>query len=232
MDDPYPTSTSRVDLIILCPALFLPFSLALPTFNLSFTLLSEELSFKILHVSLSKLLVALSCLWQYDDIVLACDSVVFLWKWHRDTYPYTYFNLSLDWKNMSGMCMCYCLPNVKRLLSIEIVLSSGLLLLFSHSVMSTFCHPMDCSTPGFPVLHHLLELAIQSSHPLSSPSPPAFNLSQHQGLFQWVASGGQSIGASASVLPTNTQDWFSLGLTGLISFQYKGFSRVFSNTKV
>ena len=110
------------------------------------------------------------------------------------------------------------------------VLSSGLLLLFSHSVMSTFCHPMDCSTPGFPVLHHLLELAIQSSHPLSSPSPPAFNLSQHQGLFQWVASGGQSIGASASVLPTNTQDWFSLGLTGLISFQYKGFSRVFPNT--
>ena len=57
----------------------------------------------------------------------------------------------------------------------------------------TLCDPMDCSTPGFPVLHHLLELAqthvhwvgdtIQPSHPLSSPSPPAFNLSQHQGLF-------------------------------------------------
>ena len=57
---------------------------------------------------------------------------------------------------------------------------------------------MDYSTPGFPVLHHLLELAqshvnqvsdaIQPSHPLSSPSPPAFNLSQHQGLFQWVNS--------------------------------------------
>ena len=57
------------------------------------------------------------------------------------------------------------------------------------------CGPMDdCSTPGFPVHHHLLEFtqthvhrvrdAIQPSHPLSSPSPPAFNLSQHQGLFQ------------------------------------------------
>ena len=56
------------------------------------------------------------------------------------------------------------------------------------------CDPMDCSLPGFPVLHHLPELAqthvhwvgdaIRSSGPLSSPSPPAFNLSQHQGLFQ------------------------------------------------
>ena len=57
---------------------------------------------------------------------------------------------------------------------------------------------MDCSMPGFAVLHQLLELvqthshrvgdAIQPSHPLLSPSPPAFNLSQHQGLFQWVSS--------------------------------------------
>ena len=56
------------------------------------------------------------------------------------------------------------------------------------------CDPMDCSTPGFPVYHQLLELtqthvhcigdAIQPCHPLLSPSPPAFNLSQHQGLFQ------------------------------------------------
>ena len=57
---------------------------------------------------------------------------------------------------------------------------------------------MDCIVPGFPVLHYLLEFAqtrvhwvsdaIQPSHLLSSPSPPAFNLSQHQGLFQWVSS--------------------------------------------
>jgi len=60
----------------------------------------------------------------------------------------------------------------------------------------TLCHPMDCSTPGFPILHHLLEFAqtlifwvsdaIQPSHPPSPPSLPAFSLSQHQGLFQWV----------------------------------------------
>ena len=63
----------------------------------------------------------------------------------------------------------------------------------AHSCL-TLCNPMDCSTPGLPVHHQLPELtqthvhcvgdAIQPSHPLSSPSPPAFNLSQHQGLFQ------------------------------------------------
>ena len=72
---------------------------------------------------------------------------------------------------------------------------------FSHSVMSTLCDPIDCSTPGFPVYHQLPEFtqtpvhwvgdAIQPSHPLSSPSSPAFNLSQHQGLFKWVTSSHQ-----------------------------------------
>jgi len=80
---------------------------------------------------------------------------------------------------------------------------------------------------------------IHPSHPLSSPSPPAFNLSQHQGLFQWwksqlFASGGQSIGvsASASVLPMNIQGWFPLGRTGLISLLFEGLSRYFSNTTI
>ena len=60
------------------------------------------------------------------------------------------------------------------------------------------CDSMDCSMPGLPVHHQLPELAqthvhlisdaIQPSHPLSSPSPPVFNLSQHLGLFQWVSS--------------------------------------------
>ena len=69
---------------------------------------------------------------------------------------------------------------------------------FSCSVGPNLCDPMDCSTPGLPVHHQLPEFtqthvhwvgdAIQPSHPLSSPSPPAFNLSQHQGLFQWVSS--------------------------------------------
>ena len=65
----------------------------------------------------------------------------------------------------------------------------------------TLCNPMVCSMPGFPVLYYLLEFAqihvhwvsdaIQPSHLLLSPSPPAFNLSQHQGLFQWVGSSHQ-----------------------------------------
>ena len=109
----------------------------------------------------------------------------------------------------------------------------------------TLCGPMDCSMPGFSVHHQLPELsqthvhqvsdAIQPSHPLWSPSP-SFNLSQHQGLFRWknqfFTSGGQSIGVSpsASVLWVSIQDWFPLGLTGLISLQSKGLSRVFSNT--
>ena len=90
-----------------------------------------------------------------------------------------------------------------------------------------------CSTPR----HQLLELtqthlhwvgdAIQPSHPLSSPSPLALDLSQHQDLFQWVrffSAGGQSIGASASasVLPMNIQDWY----TALYSAQVLHYFKV------
>ena len=63
---------------------------------------------------------------------------------------------------------------------------------------SALCNPTDCSMPGFPVLHYFLNFAqtqvhwigdaIQPSHPLPPSSPFAFNLSQHQGLFQWVSS--------------------------------------------
>ena len=111
----------------------------------------------------------------------------------------------------------------------------------------TVCSLMDCSTPGIPVHHQLPEFTqthvhwvgdtIQSSQPLSSPSPPTFNLSQHQGLFKWVtffASGGQSIGvsASASVLSMNIQDWYPLGWICWLSLQSKGLSRVFFNTTI
>ena len=119
-------------------------------------------------------------------------------------------------------------------------------LLFSCSVVLTLWDPMDCSTLGFPVLHYLLEFAqtrvhwvdnaIEPSNPLSIPSPPALNPSQHQGLFQWVSSSHQVVrvgaSASASVLPMNIQDWFPLGMTGLISLQFKGPSKVFSSTTV
>ena len=81
----------------------------------------------------------------------------------------------------------------------------------SLSRVQLFCDPMDYSMPGFPVHHQLPELtqihvhqvsdAIQPSHPLLSPSPPAFSLSQHQGLFQRVSSSHQV----AKVLATPLQ---------------------------
>ena len=96
----------------------------------------------------------------------------------------------------------------------------------------TLCDPMNRSTPGFPVHHQLPEFtqttvhrvrdAIQPSHPMLSPFPPAPNPSQHQGLFQGLCSAHQVAKVlesdSASVLPTNIQGWFPLGWTGLISF--------------
>ena len=111
----------------------------------------------------------------------------------------------------------------------------------------TLCNPMDCSMPGFPVLHYFLEFAqtlvlwvsgaIQPSHPLLPLSPPALNLSQHQGLFPMspiFPPVGQRTGtsASASVLPMNVQDWFPLELTSLISLLSNGLSRVFSSITI
>ena len=102
------------------------------------------------------------------------------------------------------------------------------------------CHPMDCSTPGFAVLHHLLEFAQNSCllswwcHPtISSSVVPFFSPLQSfpaSGSFQmsqFFTSGGQSTGASASasVLPMNIQDWSPLGWTGWISLQSKGLSK-------
>ena len=99
------------------------------------------------------------------DFALGLELQVTVWFWRE--FPVL-------------LCCCYC-SVAKSCLSL--------------------CDPMDSSTPGFLVLHHLLELAqmhvhwvgdaIQSSYPLSSPSPPAFNLLQHQGLFQWVGSSHQ-----------------------------------------
>ena len=105
---------------------------------------------------------------------------------------------------------------------------------------------MDGSTPGLPVHHQFPEFtqthfhwvgdAIQLSHPLSSPSPPTFNLSQHQGLFKWVSSLHQV----AKVLEFQLQhqsfqwifrtDFLQDGLVG--SPSYPRDSRVFSNTTV
>ena len=119
---------------------------------------------------------------------------------------------------------------------------------FSHSVISDSLWPhglqharFPCPPPTPRACSNSCSLSqwcyIQPSYPLSSPSPLTFNLSQHQGLFQWVSSLHQvakviRVSVSASVLPMNTQDWSPLGLTGSISLQSKGLSRIFSNTTV
>ena len=106
---------------------------------------------------------------------------------------------------------------------------------------------MDCSTPGFPVLHYLPVFPQTHScplsrwcHPIISSSVASFSClqsfpaSKSFPVSQFFASGGQRIGASASasVLPMNIRHWFPLALTRLIFLQSKGLSRVFSNTTV
>ena len=111
----------------------------------------------------------------------------------------------------------------------------------------TLCDPMDCSTPGFPVLHYLSKLHLLSldpcplnqwCHPTISFSsapfsscPQPFPASGSFSMSWRFASSGQSTGASASafVLPMSIQGWFPLGLTGLTSLLSKGRSRVSSS---
>ena len=105
----------------------------------------------------------------------------------------------------------------------------------------TLCHPMDCSMPGLPVLHHLLEFALMvmlSSHLilwcLFSFCPQSFPASGTFPVSCLFTAGGQNTGtsASASVLPVNSQGWSPLRLTGLFSLLSKGLSGVFSSTTV
>ena len=116
-----------------------------------------------------------------------------------------------------------CLFRLPWLLPIFLPDSSAFLVILSIHFSSvaqscpTLCDPLDCSTPGFPVLHQLPELtqthvhrvgdAIQPFHPLSSTSPPAFNLSQHQGLFQWVSSSHQVAKVSEFQLQHQSFQW-------------------------
>ena len=94
--------------------------------------------------------------------------------------------------------------NIYRISERHILILLPLLLLFSYSFVTlTLCNLMNCSTAGFPFLDYLPEFAqthihwvndsIQPSHPLSPPSPPTLNFSQHQGLFQWVGSSHQVV---------------------------------------
>ena len=116
----------------------------------------------------------------------------------------------------------------------------------SLSRVQLFATPMNRSTPGLPVHHQLPEFtrthvrqvgdAIQPSHPLSSPSLPSFNLTQHQSFsnesvlhIRWPKYWSFNFSISPS---SEYSGLISLGLTGLISLQSKGLSRVFSNTTV
>ena len=115
-----------------------------------------------------------------------------------------------------------------------------------HCCCSVAKSCVDCSTSGFPILHYLqvcsdlcplsqwCHPAISSSVALITSCLQSLPASGSFPMSQLFASGGQSIkaSASASVLPMNIQDWFPLGLTGLIPLQSKGLSRVFSNTTV
>ena len=110
----------------------------------------------------------------------------------------------------------------------------------------TLCDPVDCSTPGFPVHHQLPELAqthvhqvsdaIKPSHPLSSPSPTAFNLSQYQSLFQWVSSSHRGPKYWRFIFNISPSNEYS----GLISFRIDWFDivaiqgtlKIFSNTAI
>ena len=107
-----------------------------------------------------------------------------------------------------------------------------------------FCDPMDCSPPGFPAHHQLLELtqthvhrvgdSIQPSHPQSSPSPLAFNLSHPQGLFQWVSSLHQvakvlELVDCIRILTLPFTSWVPVQLFNLPEFSHQGNpSNVFS----
>ena len=132
----------------------------------------------------------------------------------------------------------YIIPKLNPFVSVSSVQFSSL-----AQSCQTLCNPMDCSTPGLPAHRQLPEFTethahwvsdvIQPFHPLSSPSPPALNISQHQGLFKWVIRWPKYWSFSFSISPSNEYSgWFPLGWTVWISLLSKGLSRVFSNTTV
>ena len=137
-----------------------------------------------------------------------------------------------------------CLPHMTIVMLQWVLKTLKRLLLSVAKLCPTLCEPMNCSTPGFSVQHYLPEFAqthanwvsdaptISSSViPFSSssiiPSIRVFSL-----VSQLFTSGGQSIGASASVLLMNVQGWSPLGLTGWICLESKGLWRVLSSTTV
>ena len=162
--------------------------------------------------------------WDFPDFLSDKYVILSLYSSRAQLLP-----LTLSLKCLGETKLQYTPLNKFQLLCAEVHVSPQ----FSAVTQSclTLCDPMDCSMPGLPVHHQLPEFtqtcvhwvddAIQPCHPLWSPSPPTFNLSQNFPYIpyyvfsksQFFTSGGQSIGvlASASVLPMYIQDWFPLG---------------------
>ena len=173
----------------------------------------------------------------FVSVVLSCMSCLYI----LEINPLSVVSFAIIFSHSEGCLFTLLIVSfaVQKLLS---------LVQFSSVTQSclTLCHPMNHSMPGLPVHHQLPELtqthvhrvsdAIQPSHPLSSPSPPAPNPSQHQSLFQWVNYWHEVakvwVSALASFLPKKSQGWSPSEWTGWISLQSKGLSRVFSNTTV
>ena len=146
--------------------------------------------------------------------------------------------------NGVGVCQSGFSRETEPIWTIHLEISYRNVLTWFSSVAQlcpTFWDSMDCSTPGLPVHHQLLEFASDSCpssrwcHPTISSSVipfssrlQAFSASGSFPMSQFFISGGQSIGASASVFPMNIKDWFPLGWTGMI-LKSKGLSRVFAN---
>ena len=146
------------------------------------------------------------------------------------------------WHNFLCSCLLF------KLIALGLYLTLFRVHHFSSVAQSclNLCDPMNCRMSGLPVHHQLLDStqthvhqvgdAIQPVHPLSSPSPSALNLSQHQGLYKWVALRIRwpkywSFSFNIS-LSNEHPGLISFRMDGWISVQSKGLSRVFSNTTV
>ena len=162
------------------------------------------------------------------------------WSWLLLEVPATFAH-ACNWKS------CQSSPKLKATSSTGWI-NKWWWCCFSVAVSClTLCDPMDCSTPGSSVLHHLPEFAqtsihwvsdvIQSPHPLSPPNPrsscpQSFPASGSFPVSQLFTSGGQRSAASASVLPMDIHGWFPFELTGLLSWQSRGLSRVLTSSTV
>ena len=137
------------------------------------------------------------------------------------------YSLIMKWANVIGFAVCLGILWGQLILAIWRFRMRFTRHQFSSvpELCLTLCDPKDCNTSGLPIHHQLLEFtqihvhwvgdAIQPSHPLSSPSPPTLNLSQHQGLFKWVSSSHQVAKGLEFQLQHQSFQWiFRTGLVG------------------